>query len=406
MKLMIEKVLLVDDDSSVILALERKLFNSCAAVKAENGAVGLKLLQSKGPFAAIISDYRMPQMDGLQFLEEAANLAPETVRIMLTGYADLDIALQAINRGSIFRFLTKPCSDRDMLKAVDDALQQYRLITAERELIQNTLTGSIRLLTDLFSAVQPDSFARAGNISRLAKRVAERVGIRKTWEIEMAALLSQVGTMTLPAELIERKFCDEGLTEQEDALFKAHSQIGSKFIANIPRLEEIARAVLFQFRGFDGSGPPDEVLQGEKIPLLARVLKVVLDYDYHYALERIAMRSLKRLKESKQLYDPRLLAALEAEILNIENGYQYMVSEVEIPGLESGMVLVDGVYDRNGALLIARGTVITAVLKERLANYNQVGIIENTLKVLVKTSRKFDNDAVADNLLGGSLDYL
>lgn len=279
--LMIEKVLLVDDDSSVILALERKLFNRCAAVKAENGAAGLKLLQTKGPFAAIISDYRMPQMDGLQFLEEAANMAPETVRIMLTGHADLDIALQAINRGSIFRFLTKPCSDRDMLQAVDDALQQYRLITAERELIQNTLTGSIRLLTDLFSAVQPDSFARANNISCLAKRVAERVGIRKTWEIEMAALLSQVGTMTLPAELIEKKFSDEGLSEQEETLFMSHPQIGSKYIGNIPRLEEIARAVLFQFRGFDGSGPPDEALYVEKIPLLARVLIVVLDYVYH-----------------------------------------------------------------------------------------------------------------------------
>lgn len=400
---MIEKVLLVDDDSSVILALERKLFNRCAVINADNGAAGLKLLQSKGPFAAIISDYRMPQMDGLRFLEEAASLAPETVRIMLTGYADLDIALQAINRGSIFRFLTKPCSDRDMLKAVDDALEQYRLITAERELIQNTLTGSIRLLTDLFSAVQPDSFARAGNVSRLAKRVAERVGIRKTWEIEVAALLSQIGTITLPAELIDKKFSDEGLTEQEDALFKSHSQIGSKFIANIPRLEEIARALLFQFRGFDGSGPPDEVLQGEKIPLLARILKLVLDYDYYYETECIAMRSLKKLKQAKHLYDPRLLAALEAEILNIENGYQYMVSEVGISGLEGGMILVDGVYDQSGALLIARGTVINDVLKARLINYNQVGKIESTLKVVVKTTKKYLNEGVADNLLGGSM---
>jgi len=122
--------------------------------------------------------------------------------------------------------------------------------------------------------------------------------------------------MTLPAELIENKFSDEGLSEQEETLFMSHPQIGSKFIGNIPRLEEIARAVLFQFRGFDGSGPPDEAQYVEKIPLLARVLKVILDYDYHYAIERIAMRSLKRLKESKQLYDHRLLAALEAEILN------------------------------------------------------------------------------------------
>ncbi len=380
------KVLLVDDEMGILLALERKLFNRCSVVKAENGSIGLKYLRQKGPFAAIISDYRMPQMDGLQFLEEAARQAPETVRIMLTGHADLDIALKAINRGSVFRFLIKPCNDQEMLQVLDAALQQYQLVIAERELLQNTLTGSIRLMTDLFSAAQPDSFARAGNISRLAKRIAERMGIRKTWEIEMAALLSQIGTITLPAELIEKKFSDEGLTNQEEALFKSHPQIGSKFIANIPRLEEIARAVLFQFRGFDGSGPPDEVLQGEKIPLLARILKLVQDYDYHYEAERIAMRSLKKLKQHRELYDPKLLAALEAEILNIENGYQYMVSEVDISGLEVGMILVDGVYDQYGALLVARSTVINDVLKARLINYNQVGKIKNTLKVVVKVT--------------------
>lgn len=385
---MIGKVLLVDDEMHILQALERKLFNMCSVVKAENGSVALKHLKQKGPFAVIISDYRMPKMDGLQFLEEAARLAPETVRIMLTGHADLDTAVMAINRGSIFRFLTKPCSDHDMLQAVESALQQYRLITAERELIQNTLTGSIRLLTDLFSAVQPGSFVRAGNISRLAKRIAERLGIRKTWEIEMAALLSQIGTITLPADLIDKKYSDEGLTSTEEALFMSHPQIGSKFIANIPRLEEIARAVQFQFRGFDGSGPPDKTLQGEKIPLLARILKVVQDYEYYYEIERIAMRSLKRLKQSKELYDPKLLAALEAEVLNIEHGYQYIVTQVSISGLEPGMILADGVYDYYGALLISRGTVVNDVLKTRLINYNQVGKIENSLKVVVKTSSK------------------
>ncbi len=382
------KVLIVDDEMSILLALERKLFGLHTVFKADNGIEGLKILERKGPFAVIITDYKMPQMNGLQLLEKAAKEAPETVRVMLTGHADIDIAMEAINKGNIFRFLTKPCGDQELLQVVNAAVQQYQLITAERELLQNTLTGSIRLLTDLFSAVQPDCFARAGNISRLAKRVAVRAGITKTWEIEMAALLSQIGTITLPEELIYKRLSGQGLTDREEMLFMSHPQIGSSFIANIPRLEEIARAVQFQFRGFDGSGPPDEALQGEKIPLLARILKLVQDYEYHYEIENIAMRSLKRLKASSWLYDPKLLAALEAEILNIEDGYHYLVRQVDIFGLESGMILADGVHDQFGALLISRGTVITDVLKTRLINYNQVGKIENSLKVVVKTSIK------------------
>jgi response regulator RpfG family c-di-GMP phosphodiesterase len=292
------KVLIVDDEMSILLALERKLFGLHNVFKADNGIEGLKILERKGPFAVIITDYKMPQMNGLQLLEKAAKEAPETVRVMLTGHADIDIAMEAINKGNIFRFLTKPCGDQELLQVVNAAVQQYQLITAERELLQNTLTGTIRLLTDLFSAVQPDCFARAGNISRLAKRVAVRAGITKTWEIEMAALLSQIGTITLPEELIYKRLSGEGLTDREEMLFMSHPQIGSSFIANIPRLEEIARAVQFQFRGFDGSGPPDEALQGEKIPLLARILKLVQDYEYHYEIENIAMRSLKRLKAS------------------------------------------------------------------------------------------------------------
>jgi len=385
------KVLIVDDEMSILLALERKLFGLHAVFKADNGIEGLKTLVRKGPFAVIITDYKMPQMNGLQLLEEAARAAPETVRVMLTGHADIDIAMEAINKGNIFRFLTKPCGDQELLQVVSDAVKQYQLVTAERELLQNTLTGSIRLLTDLFSAVQPDSFARAGNISRLAKRVAVRAGITKTWEIEMAAFLSQIGTITLPSELIDKKQSGIDLTEPEEALYNSHPQIGSKLLANIPRLEDIAKAIEFQFRGFDGSGPPTEELQGEKIPLLGRILKLVQDYNFHFEIQNIAMRSLKKLKHSSWLYDPKLLAALEAEILNIEDGFQYVVRHASISELAPGMILADNLYDYQGAILIPRGTMLNEVLKTRLINYTQVGKIEEPLKVIIKVRSSVRN---------------
>ena len=201
-----DKILIVDDETSILLALERNLRNYYSVVKALNGLQGLKALKEKGPFAVIVSDYRMPQMNGIEFLTEAADFSPDTSRILLTGYADLEIAMAAINKNSIFHFLTKPCSSQDLIKVIDAAVRHYQLLVSERDLLQNTLTGSIKLLLDLLAALQPDIFNRAGSISRMAKKIGERIDMKETWEIEMAAHLSQIGTVTIPRYFSSRRF--------------------------------------------------------------------------------------------------------------------------------------------------------------------------------------------------------
>ncbi len=379
-----DKILIVDDESSILLALERNLRNHYVVVKALNGMKGLKALKEAGPFAAIISDYRMPQMNGVEFLAEAADITPDTSRIMLTGYADLDIAIAAINQDNIFHFLTKPCKSQDLMKVVEAAVRHYQLIISERELLQKTLTGSIRLLMDLFAAVQPDIFNRAGSISRIAKKVGERIGMKETWEIEMAASLSQIGTVTIPKELVAKSFSRDPLTSEEAALIKSHPQVGCDFLANIPRLENIAEAVKYQFKGYDGSGPPDDELQGEDIPLLARILKVVQDYDYHMTAGGNSTNSLNQLRAVSELYDPLVLSALESEILNVEKGHLYEVKQVNLFQLAPGMIPADNIYDQQGAILIPQGTVIGEVSKARLLNYVRVGSIEEPIRVIVR----------------------
>lgn len=379
-----DKILIVDDESSILLALERNLRNYYDVVKALNGMQGLKALKDDGPFAAVISDYRMPQMNGVEFLAEAADIAPDTSRIMLTGYADLDIAIAAINKDNIFHFLTKPCHNQDLMKVVEAAVRHYQLIISERELLQKTLTGSIRLLMDLFAALQPDIFNRAGNNSRMAKKVGERIGMKETWEIEMAASLSQIGTVIIPKELINKSYGKGPLTAEEEALFKSHPQVGSEFLTNIPRLENVAEAIKYQFRGYDGSGPPDDELQGDDIPQLARILKVVQDYDCHMITDGSSTNSLNQLRATSELYDPVILSALEAEILNVEKGHQYEVKQVYLFQLAPGMILADNIHDQQGAILIPQGTIIGEVSKARLLNYVKVGKIEEPFRVIVR----------------------
>src|SRR5262249_1916023 len=142
-----ETILLVDDEPNVLLGYQRLLRGEFDTETAVGAPLALKIIQARGPFAIVLSDMRMPEMDGIEFLTRVKALSPDTVRIMLTGYADVKTALSAVNDGNIFRFLTKPCSKETLASALAAGLAQYRLVTTEKELLEKTLAGSVALLT-------------------------------------------------------------------------------------------------------------------------------------------------------------------------------------------------------------------------------------------------------------------
>jgi DNA-binding NtrC family response regulator len=157
---MTDKILFVDDEPAVLDGYKRMLRREFEVDTAVCGQQGLAEISNHGPYAVVISDMRMPEMNGAQFLSQVRQTAPDTVRMLLTGYSDMDAAMSAVNEGNIFRFLTKPC-EKDLLgKAITAGLMQYRLVTAEKDLLENTLMGSIKVLTDVLSAVSPEAFGR------------------------------------------------------------------------------------------------------------------------------------------------------------------------------------------------------------------------------------------------------
>jgi len=152
---MSEKILLVDDDANILDGYRRSLSREFLMETAMGGPQALKLVTGNGPYAVVVSDMRMPGMDGIQLLSRIKAHSPDTVRIILTGNADMDVAVHAINEGNIFRFLNKPCDKEQMAKTLTAALLQYRLVTAERHLLEQTLSGTIQVLTDVLSLVIP-----------------------------------------------------------------------------------------------------------------------------------------------------------------------------------------------------------------------------------------------------------
>ena len=144
---MSEKILFVDDDANLLASAERNLRRRFQLETALGAEAALAKMAERGPYAVICSDRQMTGMDGIQFLSIVKQRAPDTVRLMLTGNADLESAIRVVNEGGIFTFLTKPCPQETLSAALDNALAQYRLIQSEKELLNKTLSGSIKLLS-------------------------------------------------------------------------------------------------------------------------------------------------------------------------------------------------------------------------------------------------------------------
>ena len=150
------KILCVDDESNVLQGIKRQLRKQFHIDVAEGGQKGLEAITGNGPYAVVVSDMRMPGMDGAEFLAKVKRCAPQTVRMMLTGNSDQQTAIEAVNKGSIFRFLNKPCSTEDLVAAISDGIEQYRLITVEKEVLEQTLGGSIKILSNVLALASPE----------------------------------------------------------------------------------------------------------------------------------------------------------------------------------------------------------------------------------------------------------
>src|SRR5579872_1403551 len=233
------KVLCVDDESRVVEGLVLHLRKDYEVHTALSGDEGLAVLKKIRGFSVVISDMRMPKMDGATFLHHVMMVYPDTVRLLLTGEPGRDAAVSAVNNARIFRFLTKPCPPEQLLSAVEDGVIQYRLVRAERDILKETLLGCIKALVDVLAIANPMAFGRANRIKRLAMGLAASMEYGDFWQLEAATLLSQIGYLSLPTQLLEKLYYGEQLSDTEKTLADGVPDVALRVLENIPRLDPV-----------------------------------------------------------------------------------------------------------------------------------------------------------------------
>ena len=220
------------------------------------GTQALERLGQGLPYAVVVSDQRMPGMDGVELLSRIKESSPDTTRIMLTGNADQATAMEAVNRGSIFRFLTKPCDSDLLALTIEAGIRQYELINAEKELLERTLKGSLAMLVELLSIVDPISFGRAQSMATLAEGMARDLAMPAPWILGIASILSQIGILTVPDSLVTKIHTGGFLNSNEREIANRVPEIGSNLLRHIPRLDLVAEAILYMNKNFNGTGFP------------------------------------------------------------------------------------------------------------------------------------------------------
>jgi len=377
---MSDRILFVDDDSDLLASFQRQLRNQFTVDISPDGQHGLESITHQGPYAIIVSDFRMPGMDGVQFLSRAREIAPDSVRMLLTGYADVQTAIEAVNEGNIFRLLTKPCPPETLTRALTAGIKQYQLVTAERELLEKTLSGSIKVLSEVLSLVNPEAFGRAARITRYVRQIASQMCLSEVWQFETAAMLSQIGWIILQEETLKKIYRGSSLTGEEEQVFKMHPSIASSLIAKIPRMEKIAEIISYQEKRFDGSGIPLDSRRGDQIPLGGRILKVILDFDALQVAGDSKEKALDQLKQRSGWYDPGVVAALEA-VIGLEAKYQ--ARNVAVQDLKENMILAEDVKTLKGLLLISKGQEVSRTLLEGLNKFVFSPGIQEPIRVIV-----------------------
>lgn len=385
-----DRVLMIDDEENLLRGVKRHLRGRFDIETATSGSQALSLLDPDRPFAVVVCDMRMPGMSGATTLGAFHAKSPQTTRIMLTGNADQQTAIEAINAGHIFRFLNKPCSPDDLARGIDDGIQQFKLLTAERHLLETTMAGSVKLLSEVASLSDPGGASHTHAMRDWAKILGPSLDIPSRWELDFAVLLAPLGRLAVPQETLVRQGEGRQLRPEEAASIAASPEVGRSLIVNIPRMGAVAEAVLYQDKRYDGGGFPEGSPGGTAIPILGRIVHLLKALAKETNGMKPSVSAFDALAKDAGRFDPDLLATARQSLAPATNQTSNEVQEsgehCPLYLVRPGARLLSDIFYQKGGLVLAKGCVMSETLIAKLRGLNKVHPINEPVHVAYGTA--------------------
>lgn len=309
-----ETILFVDDDIQLVSALQRSFYRTYRVELALHPHDALAAV-AETPYAVVVSDLQMPGMNGIELLTQVRQLSPDTVRILLTGHADVETAIEAVNEGNIFRFLRKPCPQELLKKTLDAGLTQFRLQMAERDVLQETLVGTVAVLTELLATMEPMAFGRAARLRWCVRKLALEMKLRDPWQFEAAAMLSQIGCIPMGSDALKRYFGEEKAAVGESTATPSQARAARQILERVPRLQTVAQIIERQYDSFEDQAnrSPEAYI----IALGAQMLRVAIDFDHAVSQGQSFADALGEIRRNAAAYNPEILTSLDKVVRDL-----------------------------------------------------------------------------------------
>ena len=356
------KILFVDDEDTILAGFQLTLGRSFEISVSSSVTEALEVFKEQGPFAAIVSDFQMPIMNGAEFLQKIRELDKEVVTMLLTGAANFENVSEAVHRGQIFRLLGKPCPAEKMKEHIEAALRQYELIRAEKDMLEQTLNGAIRAMTSILAASKPLFFGRAQRVKDIAFKLANLLKVNDPWRLELAATFSYLGHVGLPDNIQEDVYKQNDLPSEVEEIMAGFPTFISGLLGGIPRLDDIPEIIKFMGADYNAQS-----VDKTGIRKLASILRFSQQYD-HYASEGRSNAKIREvLSSSQEKYIPGIIGAFtQAFNVSVDGDY---VDMVDPKLLVEGMEINQDLRLPDETLIAPKGTLVEEHFMRILDNY-------------------------------------
>lgn len=351
------QVLFVDENDAYMQEQSALLGQKCSLLFAPSYKKALAELKSAGDCRVVVSELGLNGEDGIKFLSHVHKHYPKMRQIVLTERKEYSDVREALNTGGVFQFLEKPCPP-DLLKStILKALQLFAVELEQQWAMRNMLIGSVNALVDVLDLVNPEAIGFGKRILERVMKAGKALGVKHLWQLKLAVLLSHVGCVALPSEILEKVDSGEQLTPEEKQIFAMHPSIAAGLLSNIDQMAHIAEIIAHQ----RDAVTPDQ-------PLEARIIKVALDLDRFERSGRELQAILEKMSSKNTIYDSRVVESMIDDLC--PKDICSPSRECSVEELEEGMVVAKDLVNKDGVKLLLRGQTISKASLTRLKAFH------------------------------------